>query len=242
MYRTRAAARPQALVEPVSDALIDELDALSVSRRGRRRRHRRPNRRCSANPACRRRKPAGTLDAARAVRRRGRRRAAAALLLAQDWAAGVHLQALRRGGRAGLGAAHAVAVRAGRDHARVLDRAELARAAARRAPGHPPRPRPGLRHRHAPDDTHVPALDARRPPMPALDRVLDYGCGSGILAIGAALLGARGVDAVDIDPAAVQATRDNARPTAWPLRPPACPTPAQRRLSAWCWPTSWPRR
>ena len=41
-------------------------------------------------------------------------------------------------------------------------------------------------------------------------RVLDYGCGSGILAIGAALHGACGVEAVDIDPAAVQATLDNA--------------------------------
>ena len=41
-------------------------------------------------------------------------------------------------------------------------------------------------------------------------RVLDYGCGSGILAIGAALHGARGIDAVDIDPAAVTATRVNA--------------------------------
>ena len=41
-------------------------------------------------------------------------------------------------------------------------------------------------------------------------RVLDYGCGSGILAIGAALYGAASVDAVDIDPAAVVATRDNA--------------------------------
>ena len=41
-------------------------------------------------------------------------------------------------------------------------------------------------------------------------RVLDYGCGSGILAIAAALLGAVRVDAVDIDPAAVQSTRDNA--------------------------------
>jgi ribosomal protein L11 methyltransferase len=41
-------------------------------------------------------------------------------------------------------------------------------------------------------------------------RVLDYGCGSGILAIGSALLGARSVDAVDIDPAAVEATRVNA--------------------------------
>jgi ribosomal protein L11 methyltransferase len=41
-------------------------------------------------------------------------------------------------------------------------------------------------------------------------RVLDYGCGSGILAIAAALHGAQHVDAVDIDPAALQATRDNA--------------------------------
>jgi ribosomal protein L11 methyltransferase len=42
-------------------------------------------------------------------------------------------------------------------------------------------------------------------------RVLDYGCGSGILAIGAALHGARQTDAVDIDPSAVQATRENAQ-------------------------------
>ena len=41
-------------------------------------------------------------------------------------------------------------------------------------------------------------------------RVLDYGCGSGILAIAAALHAARGVDALDIDPAAVQSTRANA--------------------------------
>jgi len=37
-------------------------------------------------------------------------------------------------------------------------------------------------------------------------RVLDYGCGSGILAIGAALHGAREIDAVDIDMAAVEST------------------------------------
>ena len=43
------------------------------------------------------------------------------------------------------------------------------------------------------------------------DRVLDYGCGSGILAIAAALHGARHIDAVDIDPAAVASTRANAQ-------------------------------
>lgn len=45
---------------------------------------------------------------------------------------------------------------------------------------------------------------------PAQARVLDYGCGSGILAIGAAKFGAREVVAVDIDEAAVQSTELNA--------------------------------
>ena len=42
-------------------------------------------------------------------------------------------------------------------------------------------------------------------------RVLDYGCGSGILAIGAAKFGAQSIDAVDIDEAAVSATLLNAQ-------------------------------
>jgi ribosomal protein L11 methyltransferase len=40
--------------------------------------------------------------------------------------------------------------------------------------------------------------------------VLDLGCGSGILAIAAAKLGAARVVAIDIDPLAVKATRENA--------------------------------
>ena len=47
-------------------------------------------------------------------------------------------------------------------------------------------------------------------PQP-LGRVLDYGCGSGILAIGAAKFGANTIDAVDIDPAAVESTMLNAQ-------------------------------
>lgn len=39
--------------------------------------------------------------------------------------------------------------------------------------------------------------------------VIDYGCGSGILALAAAKLGARHVYAVDIDPQALEATREN---------------------------------
>jgi ribosomal protein L11 methyltransferase len=56
---------------------------------------------------------------------------------------------------------------------------------------------------------------ARNAPAAASDtcwqRVLDYGCGSGILAIGAALHGAREIDAVDIDSAALRATTANAQ-------------------------------
>ncbi|MEY2891217.1 MAG: hypothetical protein RJA98_1125 [Pseudomonadota bacterium] len=52
--------------------------------------------------------------------------------------------------------------------------------------------------------TRAPALSA------GWSRVLDYGCGSGILAIGAALHGAKVIDAVDIDLAAVESTQANA--------------------------------
>lgn len=46
--------------------------------------------------------------------------------------------------------------------------------------------------------------------MPHASEVLDYGCGSGILAIAARKLGARRVVGVDIDEQAVTATADNA--------------------------------
>lgn len=42
-------------------------------------------------------------------------------------------------------------------------------------------------------------------------RVIDYGCGSGILAIAALLLGAAAARAIDIDPQALEATQLNAR-------------------------------
>jgi ribosomal protein L11 methyltransferase len=64
---------------------------------------------------------------------------------------------------------------------------------------------------------------ARQASGPAPDRVLDYGCGSGILAIAAALLGAAQIDAVDIDPAAVQASVDNARHNGVAVAHPAAP-------------------
>jgi ribosomal protein L11 methyltransferase len=50
------------------------------------------------------------------------------------------------------------------------------------------------------------------------ERVLDYGCGSGILALAAAKLGATQVDGVDVDPQAVATTAANARANAVELR------------------------
>jgi ribosomal protein L11 methyltransferase len=50
------------------------------------------------------------------------------------------------------------------------------------------------------------------------ERLLDYGCGSGILAIAAAKLGASHVDAVDIDPDAVRAAAANAAANGVPIR------------------------
>ena len=61
-------------------------------------------------------------------------------------------------------------------------------------------------------------------------RVLDYGCGSGILAIAAALHGAHGIDALDIDPAAVTATQANARDNGVALNA-ALPDAAQGRYA-----------
>ena len=43
------------------------------------------------------------------------------------------------------------------------------------------------------------------------DEVLDYGCGTGILAIAAKRLGAKSIVGTDIDPQAVEAAQDNAK-------------------------------
>lgn len=201
---------PQALVERVSDVLMDALDALSVSVEdadagadGERALYGEPG-----LPAPAAGWPHSTLTALFETEAAAER--AATQLLAQSWAAGLQVQAL-------------VEV-AAQDWVR-LTQAQFAPveitpefwvvpswhqppAAAR----HVLRLDPGLAFGTGTHPTTRMCLRwmarcaAAAPPV----RVLDYGCGSGILAIGAALLGAGSVTAVDIDPAAVQATRDNA--------------------------------
>jgi ribosomal protein L11 methyltransferase len=50
------------------------------------------------------------------------------------------------------------------------------------------------------------------------ERVLDYGCGSGVLGIAAAMLGARRIDATDVDAKALEVARENARRNGIALR------------------------
>ena len=58
----------------------------------------------------------------------------------------------------------------------------------------------------------------------AWPRALDYGCGSGVLAIAAARFGAAAIDAVDVDPAAIEATNGNAQANGAAVR---CTTPEE---------------
>ena len=201
---------PAALVEPVSDALMDELDALSVSVED-------ADAGSDAEQALfgEPGMPAPAAGWERSTLKalfetESAAEGAAAALLAQDWADGVHLQSL--------------ALMPAQDWVR-LTQSQFAPveitpefwvvpswheppAAARQVI----RLDPGLAFGTGTHPTTRMCLRwlARRPAALPLGRVLDYGCGSGILAIGAALLGAAHVDAVDIDPAAVQSTRDNA--------------------------------
>ncbi|HET9976860.1 MAG TPA: 50S ribosomal protein L11 methyltransferase [Burkholderiaceae bacterium] len=198
----------EALVEPIADALMDDQGALSVSVEDA----------DAADDAQSALFGEPGLPAPRQAWRHSTLRAlfadeaqataAATLLLAQDWAAGVRLGAITE----------------------VPDTDWVRQTQAQFAPvaitptfwvvpswHAPPREAervirldPGLAFGTGTHPTTAMCLAwiARHArPWP---RVLDYGCGSGILAIGAALHGAQHIDAVDIDPAAVEAARANA--------------------------------
>ena len=203
---------PEACVEDASDALMDELEALSVSVED-----------ADADSAAEQAlfgEPG--MPAPRAGWRRSVLRAlfadealatdAATLLLAQDWAQGIHVQA--------------IAPVQDQDWVRVTQ------AQFQPVPITPTFWIVPTWHEPPADARHVIRLDPglafgtgthpttrmclRWTAEHATERgahwtrVLDYGCGSGILAIAAALHGARNVDAVDIDPAAVESSRANA--------------------------------
>ncbi|MBX3644437.1 MAG: 50S ribosomal protein L11 methyltransferase [Rubrivivax sp.] len=204
---------PQALVEPVSDALIDELGALSVSVEdadagsdAEQALFGEPDMPIEATAWSRSTLNAMFADEAAAT-------AAAAALLAQSWAEGLLLQSLQQlpdqdWVRLTQSQFEPVAIS---DGFWVVPSWHDVPPGAR----HVIRLDPGLAFGTGTHPTTRMCLRwlATQPARLALPglRVLDYGCGSGILAIGAALHGTRDIDAVDIDPAAVQATEANAR-------------------------------
>jgi ribosomal protein L11 methyltransferase len=205
---------PQALVETVSDALSDELEALSVSVE-------------DADADSDAEQPLfgePGLSAPQAGWNRSTLRAlfddreqaeaAATLLLAQDWTAGLQVQSL--------------------DALEDQDWVRITQSQFEPIPvtptfwivpswHQPPagaqrviRLDPGMAFGTGTHPTTRMCLrwiaqQAQAGRASTFDRVLDYGCGSGILAIAAALHGARSIDAVDIDPAAVVAAQANAR-------------------------------
>jgi ribosomal protein L11 methyltransferase len=203
---------PQQSVEPVSDALIDELGALSVSVED-----------ADADTADEQAifgepgMPAPQGGWQRSVIRalfsdEPSAQEAAELLLAQDWAAGVQMESITdvpEQDWVRLTQSQFTPVEVA-PHFWIVPSWHTPPATAQRVI----RLDPGLAFGTGTHPTTrmclgwIAANAARL--SPGWTRVLDYGCGSGILAIGAALFGARGIDAVDIDPAAVQASRDNA--------------------------------
>jgi ribosomal protein L11 methyltransferase len=200
---------PEDLVESVSDALMDELEALSVSVED-----------ADADTASERAlfgepgMPAPRGGWQRSILKalfNGEEAAteAATLLLAQDWAQGVHLQSLQ--------------TVPDEDWVRVTQ-SQFAPVAITPSfwivpTWHEPpaqaqqviRLDPGLAFGTGTHPTTRMCLRWIAQHAQTRERVLDYGCGSGILAIGAALHGATHIDAVDIDPAAVESTRANAQ-------------------------------
>jgi ribosomal protein L11 methyltransferase len=219
-------------VEPLSDALIDELDALSVSvedadAEGA------GERALFGEPGLPPPQAGWQRSAIRALfADEAQATAAATLLLAQPWAAGVELRSIQ--------------VVPDEDWVRLTQAqftpVEITPSFWIVPSWHAAPPQaervirldPGLAFGTGTHPTTRMCLRwiARQAPRRAArwSRVLDYGCGSGILAIAAALHGARGIDALDIDPAAVAATQGNARDNGVALNA-ALPDAAQGRYA-----------
>jgi len=201
---------PEDLVEPVSDALIDELEALSVSVED-----------ADADTADEKAlfgepgMPAPRGGWQRSIvkalfEREATATEAATLLLAQDWAAGVHVQSLQEVAEQDwvrLTQSQFAPVPITPEFWIVPSWHEPPASAQRVI-----RLDPGLAFGTGTHPTTRMCLGwiAAHEAEIAGRRVLDYGCGSGILAIGAAMHGGAPIDAVDIDPAAITTTAQNA--------------------------------
>ena len=219
---------PQALVEPVSDALIDALGALSVSVEDADAGSD-AERSLFGEPGLPAPQPGWQRSTLQALfTDEAGASAAAAALLAQDWGEGLALQSLQPlpeqdWVRLTQSQFEPVAIS---DGFWVVPSWHQVPAGARRVI----RLDPGLAFGTGTHPTTRMCLrwlaaQAELLARPGV-RVLDYGCGSGILAIGAALHGAGDIDAVDIDPAALQASAANAQANGVALR---CAPPQQAR-------------
>jgi ribosomal protein L11 methyltransferase len=205
---------PEALVEPVSDALMDELDALSVSVEDTDA-DTPAEHALFGEPDMPPPSPGWERSTLKALfETEDAASAAATLLLAQDWAqqpgAALSVTALSRVEE--------------QDWVRLtqsqFDPVEITPSFWIVPSWHEPpaqadrviRLDPGMAFGTGTHPTTRMCLGwiARHADALAGARVLDYGCGSGILAIGAALFGGQPVEAVDIDPAAISTTAQNA--------------------------------
>jgi ribosomal protein L11 methyltransferase len=199
---------PEALVEGVSDVLVDELDALSVSVEDADAGSE-AEQPIFGEPGMPAPKPAWDRSTLRALfETEAAAEQAATLLLAQDWTHGLHVQALARVDEQDwvrLTQSQFAPVQITPSFWIVPSWHEPPAAAERVI-----RLDPGLAFGTGTHPTTRMCLRWVAAHAQAWPRVLDYGCGSGILAIGAAMHGAQAVDAVDIDPAAVASTEANA--------------------------------
>jgi ribosomal protein L11 methyltransferase len=212
------------LVEPVSEALMNELDALSVSVEDFDTESEQALFGEPGLPAPREAWPSSTLRALFADEAQAT--AAATLLLAQAWAAEVHVQALQAVPDTDwvrLTQAQFAPVEITPSFWIVPSWHDTPAAAATVI-----RLDPGLAFGTGTHPTTRLCLRWIAQHAQAWPRVLDYGCGSGILAIGAGLHGGAQIDAVDIDVAAVEAARANALANRVPLNA-APPDAAQGR-------------
>jgi ribosomal protein L11 methyltransferase len=210
---------PQALVEPVSDALSDELDALSVSVEDADA-DSDAERALFGEPGMPPPAPGWDRSTLRALfETESQAEAAAAALLAQDWTEGLLLQSLAEMPEQDwvrITQSQFAPVEITPEFWIVPSWHEVPPAATRVI-----QLDPGLAFGTGTHPTTRMCLRwlAKHTGQVQGARTLDYGCGSGILAIAAVLHGAGETDAVDIDPAAVQSTTDNARDNQVSLRP-----------------------